>query len=784
MSDWNEVRRLQAELERVQSASTAFRLSEVNCVEIVKKLTELKLISLLYTTDGKEFIVQEHLEKEIRNEIEANKGRIEVIELQQILNVDINHINRGVDNIVRYDESFERIPGEVITSSYKVALCTEINEMLLQNGFVSLSDLSSTFSLPLYFITKCVEDSLSTLINGQLDKSGSGLLYTESYVSRHRSRLRGLFSAMTQPTPIPALVTEGKYHERLFHSTLNELISSGDLSGSVHGRGMRAIFIPAVYSQMQNQWVDRFLDDNGYLEYDALVRMGIESPQVYIKTRYKDRTGDLMMLKSCCIGQSVISEIEANVEDTVVSQSQWIDIMSVLPSPCTDEDGELLLQRLYSNEERFLISETILSHQDFVRNCLDIFKSLIEEKAAKAAATSGSFLRQVSQESKKDGGAVGGGGGGKKGGKGKKGKAKRDEGDDSWEIIFMSKEKIAETILEKFEQTPQSFAETISNLLYRPLQERFESEARSMLAQRAEGEAGSQRKRHSELQERLQQLWNRLRLFEKGIEVFEGDTKVQLSKYLLHTICTDLTNQLLRYIAQDYKITVPEDEGAFNKERTKLVGKLPDAVRKLAQAVNSSLSEKEVAVFVSSFEALCDTESCGVMLKKLDKKKEKQVIINHVEELKANLKDEQDPAMSLHLVTLLLFQAHTGCLLHVPGRLIPRVISLLRSHMTSNDFAILDTYQSLVVLDLKKSTASQSEGEGDENEDKSKLEIDSNLFEEEAESIDQSKEKVSESSDDKGGVPVGDAPAAGGSIREQLDLKMGQLKDLVFNLKK
>ena len=55
--------------------------------------------------------------------------------------------------------------------------------------------------------------------------------------------------------------------------------------------------------------------------------MGIDSPQTYIKTRYKDRTGDLMMLKSCCIGQSVMSEIEANVEDTVVSQSQWIDIM-------------------------------------------------------------------------------------------------------------------------------------------------------------------------------------------------------------------------------------------------------------------------------------------------------------------------------------------------------------------------------------------------------------------------------------------------------------------------
>lgn len=62
-------------------------------------------------------------------------------------------------------------------------------------------------------------------------------------------------------------------------------------------------------------------------EYDALVRMGIESPQTYIKTRYKDKNNDLLMLKTCCIGPSVISEIEAHVEDTVITQSQWIDIM-------------------------------------------------------------------------------------------------------------------------------------------------------------------------------------------------------------------------------------------------------------------------------------------------------------------------------------------------------------------------------------------------------------------------------------------------------------------------
>ena len=60
----------------------------------------------------------------------------------------------------------------------------------------------------------------------------------------------------------------GKYDYFTFFSLpaiLNELISSGELAGSIHGRGLRAIFIPTVYSQMQSQWVDRFLDDNGYL---------------------------------------------------------------------------------------------------------------------------------------------------------------------------------------------------------------------------------------------------------------------------------------------------------------------------------------------------------------------------------------------------------------------------------------------------------------------------------------------------------------------------------------
>lgn len=74
MSDWGEIRQLQAELERVQTTSTAFKLSEANCVEIVKRLTEMKLLNVLFTVDGKEYVHPDHLEREILNELEANKG--------------------------------------------------------------------------------------------------------------------------------------------------------------------------------------------------------------------------------------------------------------------------------------------------------------------------------------------------------------------------------------------------------------------------------------------------------------------------------------------------------------------------------------------------------------------------------------------------------------------------------------------------------------------------------------------------------------------------------------
>ena len=59
------------------------------------------------------------------------------------------------------------------------------------------------------------------------------------------------------------------FHSKIFSLSilvvLHDLVSSVQLAGTVHGRGDKALYIPSIYTQMQNQWADNFLATNGYL---------------------------------------------------------------------------------------------------------------------------------------------------------------------------------------------------------------------------------------------------------------------------------------------------------------------------------------------------------------------------------------------------------------------------------------------------------------------------------------------------------------------------------------
>ena len=56
------------------------------------------------------------------------------------------------------------------------------------------------------------------------------------------------------------------YSNMYMHAAvLQALISSGELAGSLRGRMDKAVYIPNVYTQMQNAWADSFLASSAYL---------------------------------------------------------------------------------------------------------------------------------------------------------------------------------------------------------------------------------------------------------------------------------------------------------------------------------------------------------------------------------------------------------------------------------------------------------------------------------------------------------------------------------------
>ena len=59
----------------------------------------------------------------------------------------------------------------------------------------------------------------------------------------------------------------------------------------------------------------------------------------------------------------------------------------------------------------------------------------------------------------------------------------------------------------------------------------------------------------------------------------------------------------------------------------------------------------------------------------------RQVVFAHRQALLEQLRSETDAAMTLHLAATVLFSVFTQCMIHAPGKCVPQVIALLKTHL-------------------------------------------------------------------------------------------------------
>ncbi|XP_019393318.1 PREDICTED: E3 UFM1-protein ligase 1 [Crocodylus porosus] len=748
---WEEIRRLAADFQRAQFAEVTQRLSERNCVELVAKLVADKRLDVVHTLDGKEYVTPAQIGREVRQELEARAGRVNIVDLQQVINVDLLHIENRANDIVKSDRAIQLVLGQLIDESYLDQLAEEVNDKLQETGQVTISELCKAYDLPGDFLTQALSGRLGKIIRGQIDQDNRGVIFTEAFVSRHQARIRGLFSAMTRPTPVSNLITRYGFQEHLLYSVLEELVNTGRLKGTVvGGRQDKAVFVPDIYARTQSNWVDSFFKQNGYLEFDALSRLGIPDPVSYIKKRYK--SSHLLFLSAACVGQGIVDQVEASV-DEAISSGTWVDIATLLPSSLSVEDSGMLLQQVMRSFNKqssaIVFIDTVVVSEKFINSCTDLFRDLMHQKAEKEMKNNpvhliteedlkqGSILENsfANKKDKKDerrkkategSGSVRGGGGGnareikiKK--TKKKGRKDADSDEESQasstsrnkhlEMLFMSQEEIQDVLRNHIQDCPEELIIELAEHLIRPLTKSYKEVVRDVFLSSTSSSGASRKRTIKDLQEEVSNLYNNIRLFEKGAKHFTDETQTNLAKHLLKTVCTDITNLIFNFLAAELMMATDDHTAITSEVRKKIIGKLPEESKGALTKLHASLNGKSVEDFLLCLDSAA--VACDIMVKRGDKKKERQVLFQHRQALIEQLKVTEDPALVLHLTSVLLFQFSTHCMVHAPGRCVPQIIALLSTKIPEDQHSLLVKYQGLVVKQLINQNKKIGQGDDD-----------------------------------------------------------------------
>lgn len=708
-----------------------------------------KQLEVVHTLDGKEYITPAQISKEMRDELHVRGGRVNIVDLQQVINVDLIHIENRIGDIIKSEKHVQLVLGQLIDENYLDRLAEEVNDKLQESGQVTISELCKTYDLPGNFLTQALTQRLGRIINGHIDLDNRGVIFTEAFVARHKARIRGLFSAITRPTAVNSLISKYGFQEQLLYSVLEELVNSGRLRGTVvGGRQDKAVFVPDIYSRTQSTWVDSFFRQNGYLEFDALSRLGIPDAVSYIKKRYK--TTQLLFLKAACVGQGLVDQVEASVEEAI-SSGTWVDIAPLLPTSLSVEDAAILLQqvmRAFSKQASAVVfSDTVVVSEKFINDCTELFRELMHQKAEKEMKNNPVHLiteedlKQIStlesiSTSKKDkkderrrkategSGSVRGGGGGNareyKIKKVKKKGRKDDDSDDETqsshtgkkkpEISFMFQDEIEDFLRKHIQDAPEEFISELAEYLIKPLNKTYLEVVRSVFMSSTTSASGTGRKRTiKDLQEDVSNLYNNIRLFEKGMKFFADDTQAALTKHLLKSVCTDITNLIFNFLASDLMMAVDDPAAITSEIRKKILSKLSEETKVALTKLHNSLNEKSIEDFISCLDSAA--EACDIMVKRGDKKRERQILFQHRQALAEQLKVTEDPALILHLTSVLLFQFSTHTMLHAPGRCVPQIIAFLNNKIPEDQHALLVKYQGLVVKQLV--SQNKKTGQGD-----------------------------------------------------------------------
>lgn len=89
-------------------------------------------------------------------------------EIQDVINVDITHVESKVHEMVKAAGGLHLIQGELVNSTYLDTIAEELNDLLQEEGQLSASSMCTRFNLPSDFLQEEVQKRLGRIIHGKV----------------------------------------------------------------------------------------------------------------------------------------------------------------------------------------------------------------------------------------------------------------------------------------------------------------------------------------------------------------------------------------------------------------------------------------------------------------------------------------------------------------------------------------------------------------------------------------------------------------------------------------
>jgi len=429
----------------------------------------------------------------------------------------------------------------------------------------------------------------------------------------------------------------------------------------------------------------------------------------------------MIFLKSVAVGTVVTDQVDANIEEVVVTGS-FVDLYPLLPSVFNDKDMELLLKLATKKTKAnvHIFAKTVVVSETFLQTLTKSLETIAEQKARDTVAN-GKWIQFIAEnklksksadliieskvskkEERRKKAAIGKAGGGSQGRETKtkstkkkylQGKTQENDSDEDGirqtsgksEITLISVEEVKAEVL-KDENI--SVIEGMADELAYHLQPKLNKSALSLAEQLAQSNKSTNL---SEIGERLNILITNIRIFDKGIKHLDKVDQPSLTKYLLKSLGLDFVTSIFKLAAQQNMLQVAEN--LTTETRQRLLLELPADVKEPLTAIHKTMMGDSVEDFLNSVDGAMT--ACCLVLKKYDKKKERLQVHAHREALMEELNATQDPALTLHLVTSVLFTAVTQNVLYMSGRHVTTVLAFLQQQLEPDTMSTLSRYHGM-----------------------------------------------------------------------------------------